>query len=440
MLNNIRQWISCLVQWMANNWRTRGGISVIAFLAVLLIFPLLTFRGFVTSTSGGTVMSTISFPFVLLGALIAGGVIHIARNENSSKLAIGGLISLSFFCFLLAIGDNHPLNTRIGILWDSITSFTGLGLIGLGALAYFGAKGENGIPQNVMKCVLIAVSVKFALPLIQGYWPEATKLWKDVTGIDFGLSAFLAIFSTWLLFSKVQDGNKAKKRIQGFPRLALWLILISILLPSAISSNAKVINDGREAFKKEVPGMFNWSNSISIPSGGLLDAMGIHWNNFVDTIKIDGEKVRKRLEEEKKKLSSSSGSTSTGTTISTFGVPASAPTASASTATASVPAAATPLASSQSAPAVTAAPTAKTATSGPLPDLDSALLLKGECRSITTGIGSYAYSASGTSSMSYAGDGKNFLPITGGRFEVRSGDTNPRVRAVEGGNFTVRKM
>jgi hypothetical protein len=440
-MNNIRQWISGAARWMANNWRTRGGIAVMAFLAFLVVFPLLTFRGCPTSTPGGTTMASsgfpISFPFLLLTLVFAVYAALVAM-KNPSKLAIGGLLSLSFVCLLLSVGSNYPLNTRIGILWDSTMSLNGMALFGLAALAlYFGTKSDRGIAPSVMNFVLVAIAAKFALPIIQGYLPEAKALWKDITGIDSGISAFLTIFSFWLLFSKVKEGDQSQKRLQGLPRLGLWLALILVLIPSTISSNAKKINDGRDAFKQEVPSLFNWSDGISMPTGGLFEAVGVHWNNFVDSIRINGEERRQKITEEKDRLSLAPGAV---TNIAKLGVPATVAPAAPSGATTSAPAPSVPIAppaSSPPAPATTVAPVAvKSAVSGPVHGLGNALLLKGECRNIVSGPGWYLISGP----MSYAGDGRNFVSVTGGRFEIRVGDTNPRIRADLGGSFTVSKM
>jgi hypothetical protein len=378
-----------MTAWIKANW-TKIAIVAGCLLGVTLLYYV-TFHHASGSSGGATTMEDSKFLKLLILVFVVSAVVTFIRRKDGEKPYLPyAFVGMAFLACIVALKEHSAL-----FQW----AILGLPLFAaMGTYAWMKTDGRLrsffGFATGVILITWFILFAKSNFSINLDFLGNRIKEDNLIIGL---IAIGLISFATWkkskiwvgifLLVAACWIGNTV------FEKMATRSPISSPTLPQSVKDGGRAVVDG---------------------FGNLLSRVG-------DSLKNSS--------------TPSSSSAGVATTISTLGVPATAPVA-----TASAPAAATPLASTQSVPAVIAAPTAKTSTSRPLPDLDGALLLKGECRSITSGIGFYAYSASGTSSMSYAGDGKNFSPISGNQFEVKSSDINPRIRAIEGGSFTIRKM
>lgn len=238
---------------------------------------------------------------------------------------------------------------------------------------------------------------------LQGNWFD----WNDViqnTSVAVGLALLIP---TFFMFSKSMN---LRGTILGVMALYFLYAGITIQHPEL------------EQVVKKLP-----LPSATASPGGFFEAVGVHWDNLVDSVRIDGERQRQRIEEEKKKLSLP---------------PRVAPAATPAPAVAPAPTHAPPstsMSTSTPTPTPTPAPTtlAPATVSTPSKMVFDGLLMMRETPVLNLETGIYT---SSNPDLAYAADGINFNQISGNRFEVKTDDRNPRVRALKGGAFKIHKM
>lgn len=238
---------SSIRNWAISSWNNRRGLAVIVFLSALVAFPTLTYFLFKWAfgsggASTGVTGSPLSFPWLFLGfASLVGAVF--ASNNTQSQVSYG-VLGLAFFCFILAIGPDYPLNVRLGKILDQVLSSQGLALLAMsGGVAFALKNTTNPTSAKILVGVLGIMAFTFAIPLLKGAIDPTRDGFRTLTGLELNLNVVLLLTVIGILW---------KGDVQNrFVRFLLWMSLI-IFIPASIAAGVKVIKRGFKEFANEV--------------------------------------------------------------------------------------------------------------------------------------------------------------------------------------------
>lgn len=221
----------------------------------MLFFSLLVLLG-IRQCSSGPAPSGTGLQFSPLWTMLAvlGLIATVFASNNTQSQVSYGLLGLTFFFALLAIGANHPFNTRLGIILDKLLSSQGLALLLLSAgIVFVMRAATNETAQRILIGVLILVAFSFFITILKENSTPAKELFKNLTGLELGLNVILTLAVIGILW---QGGITNR-----FVRFLLYLSLV-FLIPASIGSGVTVIKSGFTDFKN---GMGNIPSMPDLP-------------------------------------------------------------------------------------------------------------------------------------------------------------------------------